>query len=177
MTFSKGKGNPPPSSSPHGGLASMHPERAGAKRRRDQGLGDRHQPARRLRRASGRRVALGAVVVMTFAAAACHTNTRTAAPRIVRGASPNLGKQLIVKYGCGSCHEIPGIKGASGLVGPPLVHFGRRGTIAGELANTPDNLTTWIHDPHSVEPGTDMPNLGISRQQARNIAAYLFELR
>src|SRR5207244_3980186 len=43
---SRGERNPPPSSSPHGGLAAMHPERAEAKRRRDQGLGDRRQPAK-----------------------------------------------------------------------------------------------------------------------------------
>jgi cytochrome c1 len=118
-------------------------------------------------------VALSAVL----AAAACNSSTtRTAGPRIVKGASPDTGKQLIVRYGCGSCHEIPGVKGARGLVGPPLTHFGRRGTIAGQLANTPDNLTRWIDDPQAVEPGTDMPNLGISTQEARNIAAYLESL-
>ena len=116
-------------------------------------------------------------LAVVLAAAACHTDTRTAAPRIVRGASPSLGKQLIVKYGCGSCHEIPGVRGAEGLVGPPLIHFGRRGTIAGELSNTPDNLIRWVHDPHSVEPGTDMPNLGVTTPEARNIAAYLESLQ
>lgn len=124
------------------------------------------------------RMVLSAILLVgALLVAACHTNSRTAAPRIVRGASPELGKELIVKYGCGSCHEIPGVKEARGLVGPPLTHFGRRGTIAGELANTPDNLTSWIHDPHAVEPGTDMPNLGVTTQEARNIAAYLESLQ
>jgi cytochrome c1 len=126
---------------------------------------------------NARRLASVAVIAAVALGGACKTNERTAAPRIVRGASPDLGKELIVKYGCGSCHEIPGVKGASGLVGPPLTHFGRRGTIAGELANTPDNLTSWIHDPHAVEPGTDMPNLGVTTQEARNIAAYLESLQ
>ena len=126
---------------------------------------------------SSRRMLPVTLAMAALLVAACHTNTRTAAPRIVRGASPDLGKQLIVKYGCGACHEVPGIKGASGLVGPPLTHLGRRGTIAGELANTPDNLTTWIHDPHAVEPGTDMPNLGVTLGEARNIAAYLESLQ
>ena len=115
--------------------------------------------------------------VVLIALAACHTNTRTAAPRIVRGGSADLGKQLIVKYGCGSCHEIPGIKGADGLVGPPLTHFGRRGTIAGELANTPDNLISWIDDPQAMLPGNDMPDLRVTKDEARNIAAYLENLQ
>ena len=126
---------------------------------------------------SKRGLAVAAAVAIALAAVGCHTDTRTSAPRIVRGASPDLGKELIVKYGCGSCHEIPGVKGARGLVGPPLIHFGRRGTIAGELANTPDNLTSWIHDPHAIEPGTDMPDLGVTTQEARNIAAYLESLQ
>jgi cytochrome c len=124
------------------------------------------------------RAALAAVAVTaTLAAVACSSGARTSAPRIVRGASPDAGKRLIVRYGCGACHQIPGVKGAEGLVAAPLIHFGRRGTIAGELNNTPDNLTRWIHDPQSVEPATDMPNLGISTQDARNIAAYLESLQ
>jgi cytochrome c1 len=124
------------------------------------------------------RAAVAAVAVTAaLATVACSSGTRTSAPRIVRGASPDAGKRLIVRYGCGTCHQIPGIKGAQGLVAAPLIHFGRRGTIAGELANTPDNLTRWIHDPQSVEPGTDMPNLGISTTDARNIAAYLESLQ
>ena len=32
-------------------------------------------------------------------------------------------------------------------------------------------------DPKGVEAGTDMPDLGVSPQQAQDIAAYLFTLR
>ena len=124
--------------------------------------------------------AVAAVVVSTAVALTACTNsgdTGEAGSRVVRGASPTAGKQQIVRYGCGACHEIPGIKQATGLVAPPLIHFGRRGTIAGRLANTPDNLITWVHDPHSVEAGTDMPNLGVTTEEARNIAAYLESLQ
>jgi cytochrome c len=31
--------------------------------------------------------------------------------------------------------------------------------------------------PQSIEPGTGMPNLGVSDGQARDIAAYLYTLR
>lgn len=49
--------------------------------------------------------------------------------------------------------------------------------IAGELPNSPANLVRWIKDPKSVEPGTDMPDLGLTDQQARDVAAYLYTLR
>ena len=95
----------------------------------------------------------------------------------VPGGSPEAGKDLIDHYDCARCHTIPGIKGADALVGPPLIHWSRRSFIAGELANTPDNLIRWIHDPKGVEPGTDMPDLGVSNDEARNIAAYLMTIK
>jgi mono/diheme cytochrome c family protein len=50
---------------------------------------------------------------------------------------PEKGAQEIAQIGCGSCHIIPGIERADGLVGPPLDHMGRRIFIAGLLRNTP----------------------------------------
>jgi len=93
------------------------------------------------------------------------------------GGDPARGKDLIVHYGCGSCHSIPGIRQARGLVGPPLILFGRRTFIAGEVPNTPDQLVRWLLDPKAIEAGTAMPNLGLSKQDARHIAAYLYTLR
>jgi len=93
------------------------------------------------------------------------------------GGDPERGAQLVRSFGCGSCHTIPGIRGARGLVGPPLFFFSRRTYIAGQLPNTPDNLVRWIQDPQAIEPGTAMPTLGASEQQARDMAAYLYTLR
>jgi cytochrome c1 len=93
------------------------------------------------------------------------------------GGSATRGAALIVSYRCGSCHTIPGIRAANGVVGPPLFFFSRRTEIAGELPNTPNNLIHWIVDPKSVEPGTAMPALGLDESQARDIAAYLYTLR
>lgn len=87
------------------------------------------------------------------------------------------GKQLIQSYGCGACHIIPGVNGARGLVGPPLYYFADRTMIAGELPNTPPNLARWIQHPKQVEPNTAMPDLGLSADQAKDIAAYLYTLR
>ncbi len=88
-----------------------------------------------------------------------------------------LGVQVIQEKNCGSCHTITGIRTARGLVGPPLTLFGRRTFIAGELPNTPDNLVNWIRSPQSVNPKTAMPALGLTDQQARDVAAYLYTLR
>ena len=118
-----------------------------------------------------RLVMAAAVGLAATVAVGCGSDTKP--PQVVPGADRDIGKTLITKYGCGSCHEIPGVKGARGLVGPPLTKFGRRGFIAGELANTPTNLIRWIEDPKGVEPGTDMPDLGVTADDARNIAAYL----
>jgi cytochrome c len=99
----------------------------------------------------------------------------------VPGAEPKLGdpdrgQQLISDYGCGSCHVVPGVNDADGLVGPPLTDFGRRSYIAGVLPNNADNLQHWIRDPQSVVPGNAMPDLGVSGVDARDIAAYLLTL-
>jgi cytochrome c1 len=57
------------------------------------------------------------------------------------------------------------------------MYFAERTFIAGEVPNTPENLVHWIKSPQSIEPGTAMPTLGLSDQQARDVAAYLYTLR
>jgi cytochrome c len=93
------------------------------------------------------------------------------------GGDPHTGQLKIRNYGCQSCHTIPGITGANALVGPPLLHWSKRVYIAGELPNTPENLEHWIQHPTQVEPGTAMPDMGVTEQDSRDIAAYLYSLR
>lgn len=105
----------------------------------------------------------------------------TGSGRVQRGVSVSAGdaedgRRAIVSYGCGSCHEIPGVANAHGDVGPPLTRFGNRGYIAGELANNQENLVRWIVDPKGVEPGTAMPQVGVTHDDAVNISAYLESL-
>ena len=51
---------------------------------------------------------------------------------------------------------------------PILLHalgvagIARRHDIAGTLATTPENLARWIEAPQAIEPGTAMPDLGLS---------------
>lgn len=87
-----------------------------------------------------------------------------------------LARQLIRDYGCVACHTVPGVKGPSSKVGPPLENMALRGYIGGVLPNTPDNLVRWLLDPPAIDPLTAMPNMGMNDGDAKDIAAYLLTL-
>jgi cytochrome c2 len=90
------------------------------------------------------------------------------------GGNPHRAKEAMVTYGCAGCHRIPGVAGARGQVGPPLVGIAGRIYVGGSLPNTPENLVRWIMDPPSVDPRTAMPVTGIPEGAARDIVAYLY---
>ncbi len=96
--------------------------------------------------------------------------------RVVDGGDAQRGLVAIQEYGCPTCHTIPGVPGANGMVGPPLIDWSERQYIAGLMPNMPDNLIQWIMDPQQFEPGTIMPNMGVSEQDARDISAYLYTI-
>jgi cytochrome c2 len=93
------------------------------------------------------------------------------------GGDPAAGARAIKARSCGGCHQIPGVAGASGTVGPPLASFAGRGYIAGRLVNSPENLEHWIQAPHAVDPETAMPETGVGHREAADIAAYLYSRR
>lgn len=121
--------------------------------------------------------ALAALGLGTLSFVTCTAGKITEAYTVETGGNAERGAQLIGQFRCGACHIIPGIRGARGLVGPPLNYFGARTYVGGEVPNTPQNLVHWIQSPKSIEPGTAMPDLGLSEQQARDVAAYLYTLR
>jgi cytochrome c len=92
---------------------------------------------------------------------------------VATGGSADRGRQVMVHYQCGKCHTIPGIRGAHGVFGPPLIAMGSRTVIAGNFPNVPENLVHWVQAPTSMKPKTAMPDLGLTDQQARDVAAYL----
>ena len=125
---------------------------------------------------------VGAVLVAGGAGAAWFAADEMAAERrqwaaTLTGGKPELAEAHLLRYGCAGCHEIPGIDGPSGLVGPPLGTVGKRIYIAGVMTNTPANMVRWIVDPPSIDPLTAMPVTGISEAEARDVAAYLYSLR
>lgn len=95
----------------------------------------------------------------------------------ITGGDSRRGKLAIRRYGCGTCHTIPGIPDANGLVGPPLTKMALRTYIAGVLSNTPENMERWIADPPAVDKLTAMPKLGVADRDLRDIVAYLYTLR
>jgi cytochrome c2 len=116
------------------------------------------------------------LVVALFLFCGCREGIERKAAAMT-GGDPARGKEVISRYGCEACHSIPGVAAARGQVGPPLDGIGRRPTLAGGLANTPENLMRWIRDPQGIQPGTAMPTLGVTERDVRDIAAYLYTLR
>jgi cytochrome c len=100
-----------------------------------------------------------------------------AAAALTGGGFPERGAEAIRRYGCHTCHTIPGIRGADGLVGPPLTGMASRVYIAGMLPNTPENMILWIRHPRQVNERTAMPDMNVTEPDARDIAAYLYTLR
>jgi cytochrome c1 len=78
------------------------------------------------------------------------------------------------RYGCAGCHVIPGVYGSDGQVGGPLSDIRKRVYVGGVVTNSPGNLVRWIVDPQQFSPRTAMPATGISEQEARDVAAYLY---
>lgn len=113
-----------------------------------------------------------AAILTSLAVAAGGCGSATSHPA-VPNASPANGKRLIVYYGCGACHVIGGINPQGG-VGPSLVGYASRRMVAGTLPNTTANLVRWIERPQRILPQSDMPDLGIGPDGARDIAAYLY---
>lgn len=92
-------------------------------------------------------------------------------------ADPDRGAALMLEHGCGSCHAIPGVVGARGSVGPSLEGFRDRAYVAGVLPNQPGGLVRWLVNPPMHSPQTAMPDLGVTEDEARDMAAYLYTLR
>jgi mono/diheme cytochrome c family protein/cytochrome c2 len=86
------------------------------------------------------------------------------------------GRQLIRELGCGTCHRVPGVLGATGRNAPPLDGWSRRHYLAGIQMNTPALLVDWLVDPLAFKPGTAMPDVGASETEAWHIARYLYTL-
>lgn len=92
-----------------------------------------------------------------------------------RGRTLFTDSTIMAPSGCGTCHTIRGVPGATGTVGPNLTNVALRPTIAGEtIQNTPENMVRWIADPPATKPGALMPKVNVTDAQARDLAAFLY---
>lgn len=121
----------------------------------------------------------GALLVAAAGAGVAWNRFDARSDRFVRarsavGGDPVRGARLVVRYGCAACHDIPGVRPRGAQVGPSLEGLATRPFLAGQVRNRPDRLIAWITDPKAIEPGTAMPDLGVSEAEARDIATYLY---
>ncbi|RWZ67996.1 cytochrome c [Labedella populi] len=88
---------------------------------------------------------------------------------------PERGRAAVLEYGCASCHSLPDVASVDDdSIAPDLHGFDDRDHIAGQIPNRAEELIAWLQDPQSIEPGTLMPDLGVTEQDAQDIAAYLY---
>jgi cytochrome c2 len=116
-------------------------------------------------------------ILIAFGICGCDRDAKRSAAIMTHGGNPDKGRSEIEYFGCASCHTIPGVAGANGLIGPPLEQVADRAYIAGVVKNSPDNLVHWIQHAPSFNPKTAMPDLEIPDKAARDIASYLYTLK
>jgi cytochrome c2 len=124
-----------------------------------------------------RRLSLALLAIVCFGMAGCDLfETTSYEDKVVENGDPARGRVIIASgvHGCTTCHAIPGMRGAQGVVGPPLDGLARRGFIAGQLPNVPGVLVAFLENPPVLVPNTGMPNVGLTPEEARHIAAYLY---
>lgn len=127
-------------------------------------------------------------------------------PNMAASSAVSEGEQIF-KQSCIGCHAIYDRESKAitgGRLGPSLVDYGNRSTVAGILANSKSgeladvdidtailksNLKTWLNDPQAVKPGNRMPNpkkvegsrmeqdLGLNDSQIDALVEYLATMK
>ena len=115
-----------------------------------------------------RELLAGILAIVSLTAVACSNSVSGQ-----KSGSERSAPDLMIQYGCPTCHVIPNVPGAVGKVGPPLQALFQRSYLAGSIPNTPQNLEQWIMHPQHYRPGTAMPEMGVSAQDARRIANFI----
>ena len=87
------------------------------------------------------------------------------------------GRELVERYRCQACHNVPGVTPVAGTTAPSLARFARRKLIARKTPNTPANLIAYLQNPRGADPANTMPDLEIPPEDARDLAAFLTTLR
>lgn len=124
---------------------------------------------------SGKLVWLGALMVTVLMITSCTLPGQRDDPRVDEaGGSIERGRDLMRTNGCVACHSVSGVPSVANGYGPDLDGFGGQRLIAGSLDNTPENLVAFLMNPGEVVEGTNMPNVGLTEEEARDIASWLY---
>lgn len=73
------------------------------------------------------KMSLLSLVVLALLTVSCDRLPQAAvqqAATLTSGGDARMGREEIRKYGCNTCHEISGIPGPRGLIGPPTLRLG-----------------------------------------------------
>ncbi|MBT9464103.1 MAG: c-type cytochrome [Hydrogenophaga sp.] len=95
----------------------------------------------------------------------------------LRDADAAKGRLLVTDKGCVACHTFPDVKWPRGGLGPSMEDFARQGLIAGRLPNQPGVLMQFVRNAPGLVPGTAMPAISMTDQEARDVTAYLLTLK
>jgi cytochrome c oxidase subunit II len=87
------------------------------------------------------------------------------------------GRAVFLATSCVNCHAIQGTT-ANGNFGPDLTHLMSRQTLgAGAIANSRENLKTWVRDPQRIKPEVLMPNMQLTDNELNQVVEYLATLK
>lgn len=100
--------------------------------------------------------------------------TQQAAPAAPDTTTPaGKGAKLFATRGCIGCHTLDATTKAT-MIGPNLANVGGRRYIgAGTLLNNDENLARWVFNPQLIKHGVLMQPMGLTMDEARQVAAYL----
>ena len=100
--------------------------------------------------------------------------TQQAAPAVPDTTTPaGKGAKLFATRGCIGCHTLDATTKAT-MIGPNLANVGGRRYIgAGTLLNNDENLARWVFNPQLIKHGVLMQPMGLTMDEARQVAAYL----
>jgi len=76
-------------------------------------------------------------VACALAICGCDGQQKQTASALTHGGNPDEGRREIEYYGCASCHVVPGVAGAQGLIGPSLKQIENRNYIGGVIKILP----------------------------------------
>jgi mono/diheme cytochrome c family protein len=98
------------------------------------------------------------------------------------GADLERGRQLLEDKGCGSCHSFSGVAELPSRPDPDAGSEQQRRAVqlAPDLHYArdrlrPENAARWIMDARSIKADTLMPASGLTRDEARDVAAYVLQ--
>ena len=119
-----------------------------------------------------------AVLVTILLALAC---SKAEKPATESAPPPPIGnataaKAHMEKYSCQACHVIPGM-GPGGALGPDLTGFGSRPTLNARVPKNPQAVAAYLLNPTAIDAQTSMPAVGLSEEEAKDIAAFLETLK